>query len=65
MASGMGWTFLRPTMMMVNTIEWWAATIKSHGTVYFPGGKGKVARSHRRRGSRGRRRAHGRAAPQR
>lgn len=43
MASGMGWTFLRPTMMMVNTIEWWAATIKSHGTVYFPGGKGKVA----------------------
>lgn len=43
MASGMGWTFLRPTMMMVNTIEWWAATIKSHGAVYFPGGKGKVA----------------------
>ena len=43
MASGIGWTFLRPTMMMVNTIEWWAATIKSHGTVYFPGGKGKVA----------------------
>jgi uncharacterized protein YbjT (DUF2867 family) len=43
MASGMGWTFLRPTMMMVNTIEWWAATIKSHGTVYFPGGKGRVA----------------------
>ncbi len=43
MASGLGWTFLRPTMMMVNTIEWWAATIKSHGAVYFPGGKGKVA----------------------
>jgi uncharacterized protein YbjT (DUF2867 family) len=43
MASGLGWTFLRPTMMMVNTIEWWAATIKSHGTVYFPGSKGKVA----------------------
>ncbi|MFN8468350.1 MAG: NAD(P)H-binding protein [Caldilineaceae bacterium] len=43
MASGLCWTFLRPTMMMVNTIEWWAATIKSHGTVYFPGGKGKVA----------------------
>ena len=43
MASGMGWTFLRPTMMMVNTIEWWSATIKSHGTVYFPGGKGQVA----------------------
>lgn len=43
LASGMGWTFLRPTMMMANTIEWWSATIKSHGTVYFPGGKGKVA----------------------
>ena len=43
MASNMHWTFLRPTMMMVNTIEWWAATIKSHSTVYFPGGKGKVA----------------------
>jgi uncharacterized protein YbjT (DUF2867 family) len=43
MASGMGWTFLRPSMMMANTVEWWAATIKSHGTVYFPGGKGKVA----------------------
>ena len=28
MASGMGWTFLRPTMMTVNTIEWWSATIK-------------------------------------
>ena len=43
MASHMAWTFLRPTMMMVNTIEWWAATVKSHSTVYFPGGKGKVA----------------------
>ncbi|HLE14607.1 MAG TPA: SDR family oxidoreductase [Anaerolineales bacterium] len=41
-ASGLAWTFLRPTMMMVNTIEWWAATIKSQGAVYFPGGKGKV-----------------------
>ena len=42
-ASGMDWTFLRPTMMMVNTIEWWAGTIKSQGAVYFPGGKGKVS----------------------
>lgn len=42
-ASGMAWTFLRPTMMMVNTIQWWAASIKSQGAVYFPGGKGKVA----------------------
>ena len=41
-ASGLAWTFLRPTMMMGNTIEWWAATIKSQGAVYFPGGKGKV-----------------------
>jgi uncharacterized protein YbjT (DUF2867 family) len=42
-SSGMDWTFLRPTMMMVNTIEWWAATIKSQGAVYFPGGKGRVS----------------------
>lgn len=42
-ASGMDWTFLRPTMMMVNTIQWWAGTIKSQGAVYFPGGKGKVS----------------------
>jgi uncharacterized protein YbjT (DUF2867 family) len=41
-ASGLDWTFLRPTMMMVNTIEWWSATIKTQRAVYFPGGKGKV-----------------------
>ncbi len=41
-ASGMTWTIIRPTMMMTNTIEWWAATIKSRSAVYFPGGKGKV-----------------------
>jgi len=41
-AAGFAWTILRPTMMMVNTIEWWAATIKSQSAVYFPGGKGKV-----------------------
>lgn len=29
-------------MLMVNTIEWWADTVKSQGAVYFPGGKGKV-----------------------
>jgi uncharacterized protein YbjT (DUF2867 family) len=40
--SGLTWTFLRPTMMMVNTIEWWGATIKSQNAVYFPGGNGKV-----------------------
>jgi len=39
---GFTWTFLRPTMMMVNTIEWWGATIKSQNAVYFPGGNGKV-----------------------
>jgi len=42
-ASGLSWTFLRPTMMMVNTIEWWAPTIKSQNAVYFPGGKGSVS----------------------
>ena len=41
-ASGLAWTFLRPTMMMVNMIEWWGATIKSQKAVYFPGGNGKV-----------------------
>src|SRR6185503_2403817 len=40
---GFEWTFLRPTMMMVNTIEWWGETIKSQNAVYFPGGKGKVS----------------------
>lgn len=39
---GFTWTFLRPTMMMVNTIEWWSATIRSQNAVYFPGGNGKV-----------------------
>lgn len=39
---GFAWTFLRPTMMMVNTIEWWRETIKSQGAVYFPGGRAKV-----------------------
>jgi uncharacterized protein YbjT (DUF2867 family) len=41
-ASGCAWTFLRPTLMMVNTIEWWSATIKAQSAVYFPGGKGRV-----------------------
>src|SRR5262245_282969 len=40
--SGMDWTIVRPTMMMTNTIGWWAATIKSQGAVYFPGGSGRV-----------------------
>lgn len=40
---GFSWTILRPTMMMVNTIEWWSATIKAQNAVYFPGGKGRVS----------------------
>ena len=39
---GFAWTFLRPTMMMVNTVEWWGETIKSQNAVYFPGGTGRV-----------------------
>lgn len=42
-SSGLNWTFLRPTMMMVNTIEWWASTIKNQSSVYFPGGRGSVS----------------------
>ncbi|MBI3152838.1 MAG: SDR family oxidoreductase [Chloroflexi bacterium] len=39
---GFAWTFLRPTMMMINIIEWWGETVKSQNAVYFPGGNGKV-----------------------
>ena len=39
---GFAWTFIRPTMFMGNTIEWWSATIKSQNAVYFPGGRGMV-----------------------
>lgn len=39
---GFQWTFLRPTMMMVNTVEWWKQTIKQQNAVYFPGGKAKI-----------------------
>ena len=43
-ASGLDCTFLRPGMFMSNSIEWWAETIKTQGSVFFPGGKkGKVA----------------------
>jgi uncharacterized protein YbjT (DUF2867 family) len=41
--SGIAWTHLRPTMMMVNTIPWWAGTIRNQGAVYFPGGQGRVS----------------------
>jgi uncharacterized protein YbjT (DUF2867 family) len=40
---GFAWTFIRPTMFMSNTIEWWSATIKAQNAVYFPGGNGKVS----------------------
>lgn len=40
--SSIPWTFLRPTLMMVNTIQWWGRTIQSQGRVYFPGGTGQV-----------------------
>jgi uncharacterized protein YbjT (DUF2867 family) len=40
-ASGLTWTFLRPGMFMSNALQW-AETVK-RGSVYFPGGKGKVA----------------------
>jgi uncharacterized protein YbjT (DUF2867 family) len=43
-ASGIDWTFLRPGMFMSNGIEWWAETIRSQDSVFFPGGKkGRVA----------------------
>ncbi len=41
--AGFAWTFLRPTMMMVNTIEWWAATVRQQNAVYFPAGNGRVS----------------------
>jgi uncharacterized protein YbjT (DUF2867 family) len=40
---GFAWTFIRPTMFMSNTIEWWSVTIKAQSAVYFPGGNGKVS----------------------
>jgi (4-alkanoyl-5-oxo-2,5-dihydrofuran-3-yl)methyl phosphate reductase len=43
-SSGLDWTFLRPGMFMSNSIEWWAESIKSQESVFFPGGKkGRVA----------------------
>ncbi len=40
--SGLRWTFLRPTLMNTNTIQWWRQSIKAQGAVYFPGGHGHV-----------------------
>jgi uncharacterized protein YbjT (DUF2867 family) len=41
-ASGLAWTFLRPTMFL-NTSLQWAATVKSQRAVYFPMGAGQLA----------------------
>jgi uncharacterized protein YbjT (DUF2867 family) len=41
--SGLAWTHLRPTMMMSNTVGWWANSIRAQGTVFFPGGAGQVS----------------------
>ncbi len=40
-ASGLAWTFLRPTMFMSTALDW-AKTIRQEGVFYFPGGEGKV-----------------------
>jgi (4-alkanoyl-5-oxo-2,5-dihydrofuran-3-yl)methyl phosphate reductase len=40
-ASGLAWTFVRPTMFMSTALEW-AASIKSQGSVHYPGGTGQV-----------------------
>jgi (4-alkanoyl-5-oxo-2,5-dihydrofuran-3-yl)methyl phosphate reductase len=42
-ASGLAWTHLRPTMMMVNTPAWWAKSIQEENTVSFPGGEGRIS----------------------
>jgi len=39
--SGVAWTHLRPSGFMTNALGW-AATIKSHGTVFLPAGEGKL-----------------------
>jgi uncharacterized protein YbjT (DUF2867 family) len=40
-ASGLAWTFLRPTMFMSTALDW-TKTIRQEGVFYFPGGEGKV-----------------------
>ena len=40
--SGMAWTFIRPTGFMTNALAW-AGMVKTSGTVYAPGGDGKLA----------------------
>lgn len=40
--SGLAWAHLRPTMMS-NTVGWWAESIRTRGTMFFPGGEGRVS----------------------
>lgn len=40
-ASGLAWTFIRPTMFMSTALDW-VRTIREEGAIYFPGGEGKV-----------------------
>lgn len=39
---GAQWTFIRPTFMMTNTVQWWAATIRTQNRVFFPALKGRA-----------------------
>lgn len=41
--SGIAWTHVRPTMLMVNTVGWWADSIRGQGAVFFPGADGRVS----------------------
>jgi len=41
--SGLSWTHLRPTMMITNTVDWWADDIREKKAVSFPGGAGREA----------------------
>ena len=41
-ASGLDWTFLRPTIFMSNAFEW-LPTIQQDGKVYYAGGDGQVS----------------------
>lgn len=44
--SGLAWAHIRPTMMMSNTVGWWAESIRTRATVFFPGGEGRVSPVH-------------------
>lgn len=44
-ASGLAWTFLRPTMFMNTALEW-ATTVRAQRAVYFPMGAGQLAPVH-------------------